>query len=408
MGAESPNVILYDVNGQEMSVSNGAAIPAGTSALMIAGSDGTNSRFITLDGSGRQLVVGAGIAGTPAGGVVSIQGVTSGTNLPVSQATAANLNATVAQGAGSGSAATYWYNRITDGTNTMPTGDALARAIFHQITDSTNGPVNVKAASTAPIAADKALVVVLSPNQQAIPVSTSPASSIPTLAFGDITLSSNANTVQINRTTYTEQTVNFTGSVKSSSAADAAAGTGARTLTIYYVDQTGATSATETVTFNGTTAVNLVNTNHCFIEKMIVQTVGSGGVNAGTISLFTGAGGTGTTVGTIGVGDNRTQWCHHYVVTGKTCNVTNVSHSNTSSVSGGTSTSHIRALSIGVANAAEIQVSEFIDVGGAQNPSLKAYGSTIQVIGPARLAMYVLPASNTSTIYRASIDCYDL
>jgi hypothetical protein len=196
--------------------------------------------------------------------------------------------------------------------------------------------------------------------------------------------------------------------VKSSSANDAAAGTGARTLIIYYVDQTGATSTTETVTLNGTTAVNLVNTNHCYIEKMIVQTVGSGAVNAGIISLFTGTGGTGTTVGTIGAGDNRTQWCHHYVVTGKICNVTNVSHSNTSSVSGGTSTAHIRALSIGVANAAEIQVSEFIDVGGAQNPSLKAYGSTIQVAGPARLAMYVLPASNTSTVYRASIDCYDL
>ena len=87
MGAESPNVILYDVNGQEMSVSNGAAIPAGTSALMIAGSDGTNSRFITLDASGRTVSVGAGVAGTPAGGVISIQGVVGGTVLPISIST---------------------------------------------------------------------------------------------------------------------------------------------------------------------------------------------------------------------------------------------------------------------------------------------------------------------------------
>jgi hypothetical protein len=55
MGAESPNVIIYDVNGQAMSVSNGAAIPAGTSALMVAGSDGTNSRYITIDTSGNLI-----------------------------------------------------------------------------------------------------------------------------------------------------------------------------------------------------------------------------------------------------------------------------------------------------------------------------------------------------------------
>jgi hypothetical protein len=40
-------------------------------------------------------VQGAGVAGTPAGGVVSIQGVSGGVAQPVSQATAANLNATI-------------------------------------------------------------------------------------------------------------------------------------------------------------------------------------------------------------------------------------------------------------------------------------------------------------------------
>jgi hypothetical protein len=84
MGSESPNVILYDVNGQEMSVSNGSAIPSGTSGLMVLGSDGTNSRFITLDSTGRTITVGAGTAGTPAGGVISIQGVVGGTVIPVS------------------------------------------------------------------------------------------------------------------------------------------------------------------------------------------------------------------------------------------------------------------------------------------------------------------------------------
>lgn len=48
-----------------------------------------------LDVNGRGIVVGAGTAGTPAGGVVSIQGVTSGTAVIVNNATAANLNAAV-------------------------------------------------------------------------------------------------------------------------------------------------------------------------------------------------------------------------------------------------------------------------------------------------------------------------
>lgn len=56
-----------------------------------------------------------------------------------------------------------WPVKVTDGTNTMPTGDAIVRALFEKITDGTNTAV-VKAASTAPAAADAALVVTVSPN----------------------------------------------------------------------------------------------------------------------------------------------------------------------------------------------------------------------------------------------------
>lgn len=49
------------------------------------------------DTNGRQIVVGAGTAGTSTGGVVSVQGIAAGTNINVAQATAANLNATVTQ-----------------------------------------------------------------------------------------------------------------------------------------------------------------------------------------------------------------------------------------------------------------------------------------------------------------------
>lgn len=84
MPLNSPVVVLYDAAGNALSVQNGVAIPASTPALLAAGSDGTNSRYIVVDSSGRQITAGAGVAGTPAGGVNSIQGVAGGTPVPIS------------------------------------------------------------------------------------------------------------------------------------------------------------------------------------------------------------------------------------------------------------------------------------------------------------------------------------
>lgn len=94
MGGESPVVELYDSSGNPLSVQNGVAIPANTPALLFAGSDGTNSRYITIDSSGHPVVVGAGTAGSPSGGVISIQGVASGTVVPISGTVTANIGTT--------------------------------------------------------------------------------------------------------------------------------------------------------------------------------------------------------------------------------------------------------------------------------------------------------------------------
>ena len=72
---------------------------------------------------------------------------------------------TVSQATGSGSAATFWYVRGTDGTNTTPTMDVAARSGYQRVTDGTNTAA-VKAASTVPTASDTALVVSLSPNSK--------------------------------------------------------------------------------------------------------------------------------------------------------------------------------------------------------------------------------------------------
>jgi hypothetical protein len=60
---------------------NGAAISG--NPVRIGASDGTNTRNVLSDTSGRIISVGAGTAGTPVGGVLTIQGVSGGTAIPV-------------------------------------------------------------------------------------------------------------------------------------------------------------------------------------------------------------------------------------------------------------------------------------------------------------------------------------
>jgi hypothetical protein len=124
----------------------------------------------------------------------------------------------------------------------------------------------------------------------------------------------------VRATTYTVPASVGQCSFKSSSANDTSAGTGAQSITVNYLDSSFALHA-ETLSLNGTSAVNTVGTNYAYIESIMVASIGSGGVNAGVISMFVGAGGTGATIGSIAVGDQQTWWAHHYVPTGVTCYV---------------------------------------------------------------------------------------
>lgn len=143
----------------------------------------------------------------------------------------------------------------------------------------------------------------------------------------------------IRATTYTPQGANAQRSVNSTSANDTSAGTGARTVTINYLN-TSFVLKSETVTLNGTAGVNTVNTDIAFIESIVVATVGSGGGNAGTIQVWTGTGATGSVWGSIAVSDNQTFWAHHYVPTGVTCYILGFSAGATV-VAGQTNLNHI-------------------------------------------------------------------
>jgi hypothetical protein len=90
MSSESPVVELYSSDGYEISVQNNISLPLGTRGLISAGYDGTTVRFILVDGSSRQIIAGAGTAGAPAAGVLSIQGVSGGTVIPISGASSDN------------------------------------------------------------------------------------------------------------------------------------------------------------------------------------------------------------------------------------------------------------------------------------------------------------------------------
>ena len=74
----------------------------------------------------------------------------------------------------------------------------------------------------------------------------------------------------------------------SNSANDAAAGTGARTISVKGIN-TSFARFDETVTMNGTTSVNLATANVLLIDSLTVLTAGSGLLNAGIIQCGTGA-----------------------------------------------------------------------------------------------------------------------
>lgn len=238
---------------------------------------------------------------------------------------------------------------------------------------------------------------------------TAPQSSISTFAgfaAGHITTAA-TTLVSVRNTAYIEQTTNAQRSINSSSASDTSAGTGARTVKITYYDSVGAGPNTETISLSGTSFVNTVNTNICFIEKIEVLTVGSGGVNAGIITLKAATAGGGATIGTIATSENRTFWGHHYTPTGKITNITgiSVSHNGTTVGSGGLFT--IRSIPIGVSNSVEILISDEVRLYGQSSTFSRNYGTPIKITGPARTTLYIAPETSTSTVYRGAFDYYD-
>jgi len=194
------DVAIYDAAGNQITsfgggtqYADGVARGTATGTLAMV-DDGVNIQSALGDSSGRLIVAGAGVAGTPAGGVVSIQGVASGTVVPVSdggasltvdstQLPAALVGARldVNQGAWLGSTAPTVGSKtsadsvpvvIASDQGAVPvTVSGVATAANQttlgsqttKINDGTN-TATVLAAATEASGSDTALVVALSPN----------------------------------------------------------------------------------------------------------------------------------------------------------------------------------------------------------------------------------------------------
>jgi hypothetical protein len=225
--------------------------------------------------------------------------------------------------------------------------------------------------------------------------------------FGDITTSAIA-LFKVERTAYTEQTANARRSLVSSSANDTAAGTGARTVKVTYLDYLGNGPYSDIVILSGTTPVDTLKTDICFIERVEVITVGATGSNVGTITLKAATAGGGATIGTIAPTDLQTFWVHHYVPRAKVGHVTTLwaGHNGTTVGSGGMFV--IKRKRIGVVDAAEVQITDSFRLYGQSSSVQRNYGTPIQVQGPALLTVWVLPETASTITYRSSFDLYDL
>jgi len=101
----------------------------------------------------------------------------------------------------------------------------------------------------------------------------------------------------------------------STSTLDAAAGTGARTIRVNYLDD-NYVEQTEIVTMNGTTAVTLVATNSFRPKSIETITAGSTGENQGTITLQVAS--AGNPRGAMLASENVSMSSHYTVPAGKT------------------------------------------------------------------------------------------
>lgn len=227
--------------------------------------------------------------------------------------------------------------------------------------------------------------------------------------FGKVDVTTQA-TALVEHTTYTEQAANARRSLVSLSGTDSLTNTGARVIKLTYYDVSGSGPKYDYVSMGGLTPVNTNATDICYIEKMEVVNAGSYTTNIGNILLKTSVNGTGSNIGSINGSAGQTFWAHHYVASGSTCYITGMfggKQNNTSAGSGGTFIAMAQPIGTLVSGTVNEQVTDFLSAYGQANGLPRSYATPIQVPGPARIQVRVLPESALTTTYLASLDFYE-
>lgn len=213
--------------------------------------------------------------------------------------------------------------------------------------------------------------------------------------------------VKVESTTYTDQTTNVRGSIRSANANDTSAGTGARTVKITYYDQNYLGPYTETIILNGTSWVNTASASICHIEKMEVITAGSGGVNSGIITLNNAIGGGGSAIGTIAASENQTFWAHHFIPFGKVVGISSFSVGHNGTVVGSGAMFNIYFKSA-TTNTIELQVSDFFRLYGQSSSITREYSAPIKLTGPGQVVVKVTPESSGTLVFYSSVSYYEM
>lgn len=423
-GFTAPFIALLNVAGMTHVRVRAITSWSGTATIIVK--ETINQRAVTI---GDSLPAGSNvIGGVTQSGTWNINNISGTISLPTGAATAANQAIEISSlqlidniigpvTAGTAAVASALIGgqfntslpTLTNSEQAALQTDSSARLIIAPLTNTSIVKAqledNAGAAITLGQKNSANSVPVVLPSDQVITVTSSPLPITGSkFSFGELATASSATFLAVESTAYTEPTTNSTMTLVSSSTNDSSAGTGARTVVVTYLDQTGAGPFTATFTMNGTTAVNSGLSNMCFIEKIVVATVGSTGSNVGILTLKTGGA---ATVGTVAATLNQTLWAHHYVPTGKTCYISGFSYGNNASAVGNGGQFVLRASTPTVANTPEIQVSDFLTIVGGSSTNTRTYLSPIQVVGPSRIKTYVSPYANAATTQFASFDFID-
>jgi hypothetical protein len=82
--SDTPISILFGSDGYELSIKPDLAIPGNTKGLLALGNNAGTAKFLSVDSSGKLIVIGDGVAGTPSSAVFTIQGISGGFPVPIS------------------------------------------------------------------------------------------------------------------------------------------------------------------------------------------------------------------------------------------------------------------------------------------------------------------------------------